>query len=276
VSLTNLPSSKINFKILAPSQGEVPDAFSRIRGCRAEHERLLSDVQRLRGDAYRECGPTIAAQLSPDGRHQQAIDPGSWHLILEDGDGHVVGCSRYREIKHGFQQTGASHSAIASCQKYGQLLRLEVENEISFARRRNMQYGEAGGWALRPEIRCSTAAINSVLMTFALAQQLGGGLGITTATTRHHSSTILKRLGGRPLDGIPAYYDPAYECVMEIIHFDSATLGSQYAARMERFRAQVLQAEVICPDSHSSFDYLGLPMSQFPIEPSRNLAYMVQ
>lgn len=272
--ITNSPSSKIKFKILAPSSGEVPDAFSRITGCPVQHERLLSSVQRLRAQSYRDCGP-IVAQLTPDGRHHQPIDASSWHLILEDHQGNVVGCSRYREITHGFNQTGASHSALASCPDYGHLLRREVENQISLARRRNIQYGEAGGWALCPEIRCSTAAVNSVLMMFALAERLGGGRGITTATTRHQSSTILKRLGGRLLDGVPPYYDAAYECVMEIIQFDAATLSSQYAARLERFRADVLDAEVICPDAPSSFDYAGFPLQQFPMEASQTLGYMV-
>jgi hypothetical protein len=270
----NSPSSKLKFKILAPSAGEVPDAFSRINGCRAEHDRLLSKVQRLRGDVYREYGP-VAAQLTSDGRHEQGIDPASWHIVLEDACGDVVGCSRYREIKQGFRQLGASHSPIAPTQRYGQLLRLELENQISSARRRNVQYGEAGAWALRPEIRCSTAAINSVLMTFALAEQLGGGLGVTTATTRHHSAAILKRLGGRRLDGLPAYYDPAYGCHIEIIQFDSATLGPQYAARVERMRAELLDVEVVCPNSRSDFSVHGFPLQHLHLPPAA-ASYMVQ
>ncbi len=205
----------------------------------------------------------------------RAIDPASWHIVLEDACGNVVGCSRYREIKQGFRQLGASHSPIAPSQRYGQLLRLELENQISSARRRNMQYGEAGAWALRPEIRCSTAAINSVLMTFALAEQLGGGLGVTTATTRHHSAAILKRLGGRRLDGVPAYYDPAYGCHIEIIQFDSETLGPQYAARVERIRAEILDVEVVCPNSRSDFSVHGFPLQHFHL-PSAAASYMVQ
>lgn len=271
----NLPPSKLRFKILAPSTGAVPDAFSRVRGCRVEHERLLSSVQRLRGDVYREYGP-VAAQLTPDGRHQQVIDPGSWHILLEDAAGHVVGCSRYREIKGGFHQLGASHSPVAASRKFGQLLRLQIESQISAARVRNMTFCEVGAWALRPEIRCSTAAINSVLMTFALAEQFGGALGITTATTRHHSSTILKRIGGKRVDGIPPYYDAAYGCIIEMIQFDSATLPAQYATRVSRLREELLNAEVVCPKAENEFLGHSYPLQRFPALASQNLSYMIQ
>jgi len=261
-----LPPSKLKFKILAPSFAEVPSTFVRTTIDRAEHAKMMSDVQRLRGDVYREYGP-IAARLSSDGRHRQSIDPVSWHILMEDENGKIAACSRYRDIQNGFDQLGASSSALAFSQKYGGLLRMAVEDQISHAHRCKIQYGEAGAWALRPEIRCSSAAINSVLMTFALAEQLGGGLGITTATTRHHSASILRRLGGHSLGGLPAYYDPAYGCVIEIIHFNSALLNRQYMARVEKLKAELHGIEVICPITSDCIDSHNFPMQPFRVDP---------
>jgi hypothetical protein len=52
-------------------------------------------------------------------------------------------------------------------------------------------------------------------------------------TTRHHSSSILRRLGGASLvDGeeeIPPYYDPDYGCEMELLTFDSTKPNPRYA-----------------------------------------------
>jgi hypothetical protein len=83
-------------------------------------------------------------------------------------------------------------------------------------------------------------------MTFVLAEHLGGGVGITTATRLYHSASILRRLGGRRLAGLPAYYEPKYGSVIEILHFSSEQLDSRYAARMDKLRSQISQTPVIC------------------------------
>jgi hypothetical protein len=95
-------------------------------------------------------------------------------------------------------------------------------------------------------VRGTTAAVNIALMTFVLAEHLGGGVGITTATRLYHSASILRRLGGRTLADIPAYYEPKYGSVIEILHFSSDHVDSRYTARLDRLRSQFLQTPVIC------------------------------
>lgn len=206
---------------------------------------MLFDIQVLRGSVYREYGP-IAAQLLTDGRHYQTVDAQSWHIVLHDSNHRLMGCARYRPVVGGFEQLGASQSAIAHSQRFGPKLREAIEGEIGHARRNRIQFGEVGAWALRSEVRCSTAAVNIALMTFVLAESLGGGLGITTATTRHHSASILRRLGGRRLAELPAYYDPKYGCVIEILHFSSANLDHQFAERVEKLRSEIERIPVFC------------------------------
>jgi len=239
------PSDRFHFKIVAPFRADVPQTLGRVSVDKRTHRDLVFGTQLLRGNVYRECGP-IAMQLLADGRHYQAIDAQSWHVLLEDGIGRLVGCARYRPVAGGFEQLNASQSAIAHSHRYGPLLRSAIEKQIAYARNNNMPYCEVGAWALRPEVRCSTAAVNVALMTYALTLHLGGGIGITTATRLHHSASILRRLGGRRLADLPAYYEPKYGSVIEVLYFNSGHLNPRYADRLEKLRREIEDVPVIC------------------------------
>jgi hypothetical protein len=115
-----------------------------------------------------------------------------------------------------------------------------------------MQYGEVGGWALRPEIRGTTAAVTIALLTQALAEQLGSGLVIATATRTNHSAMILKRIGGKGVPGLPAYYEPKYGSIIEIVHSELPHVEPRYASRLERVRAMLAEAPVIMNNDPSA------------------------
>ena len=211
------------------------------------HSDLTGDLQRLRGNAYREYAP-LAATFLPDGRHYQELDAQSWHILLQNEDGRVVGCSRYRTVPLAVDHLLSNHSPIAKCPVTGPLFRLAMEQQFALAQKRGLNYGEAGAWALSEEARHSTAAVNIALMSFVLAERLGGGMGVTTATTRHRSSAILKRLGGSPLGGFEPYYDPTYDCMIELLQFDIEKLESRYAVKLDDLRAQLRCTPIICPN----------------------------
>jgi hypothetical protein len=123
-----------------------------------------------------------------------------------------------------------------------------VESEIELARHRGIAFVEVGGWALVPEWRRSMEALRIALATYSLARTLGGCIGIATATHRHGSSSILRRMGGRPLKAggidLPSYYDPRYGCDIEALRFDS----SDPNPRFERWIAELsdyLRSEVM-------------------------------
>jgi hypothetical protein len=238
--------------LLAPGYGESPNSCKRVLADETrtavdaeKHTKILRSIQSMRGEVYREYDP-IAAELLSDGRHYDPLDDQSWHIVLHTPAGYILGSSRYRIIENGFEQLAVSRSALAFSLEYGSLLKSAVECHIQQALLSGIRYGEAGMWALRPEVRCSTAAVTLVLMTFALAAALGGGLGITTATTRHGSSSILQRLGGSTFPGLPSYYEPKYGCMIEIVQFDSANLDSRYRGRMRRVEAELANCDVIC------------------------------
>jgi hypothetical protein len=88
-----------------------------------------------------------------------------------------------------------------------------------------------------------------VLSTYALTQELGGTIGLSSATQRHDSASILRRMGGRALDlqgaQLPSYYDPQYECEMEILRFYSWAPNPRYGIWIDEVKAHLRNAQVI-------------------------------
>lgn len=240
-----ISTDNLQFVVLGPTSSDVPRQFRQWKVDAGMHERLIFDTQMLRGQALKECGPA-GMQLMPDGRHFQPIDDESWHILLRNGDGCILGCARYRPLLGNADQLGASHAALARSLRYGPVLRSVVDQLLANARKRNKQCGEAGGWVLRQEIRGSTAALNIALMTFALAEHLNCGLGITTATRMHHSASMLCRIGAHRVAGLPAYYEPKYGSIIELLQFDLADSNPRYAARLDKLREKILSTPIIC------------------------------
>ncbi len=264
-------TGKLEFKILAPSRREVPHALMHGVSQSQSHSDLIFELQKLRGDVYREY-PGIAATLTPDGRHCQAqMDAESWHIVLQNAYGRIVGCARYRPIRDGFHQLTCSKSALAKSPVSGPLLRSAFNRHFATARRKGIGYGEVGAWAIDAEARCSTAAVSIALMSFALADALGGGMAVTTATTRHHSSAILRRLGASPLGDIAPYFEPMFGCTIEVLQFEIEKLGARFAAKLNDLKAELRQCCISCPIEMAYPEYqapAGLPFPlgsvQFP------------
>ncbi|MBL8209763.1 MAG: hypothetical protein JNK87_03580 [Bryobacterales bacterium] len=212
---------------------------------RARHQ-LLESMQRFRGAIALEEGAVSASKLSPDGRHEMPVDHGSWHLLLLK-EGRIAGCMRYAAHAASSRATDLLiwHSTLARSREWSFSLRAAIEKELAGARRRNFHFGEPGGWVIAPELRGSMDAVKLALGGFALAQVLGGAVGVCTATRKNHSAAILKRLGGRPLGfgkaTLPPYYEPQYGCEIEILKFDSDTIAAQYRGAVQALSDQFSQ-----------------------------------
>jgi len=240
--------------LLAPSVAEIPECVGAVRTDADYHERLLASLQRLRGSVYLADGDIKPEQMTADGRHCQEVDARSWHILLMGNNSEVGGCARFsphlKPVR--YRNLNAARSELAKTDGY----RLEkaLEAQIRQAEIRNLHYVEVGGWALTPELRCSTAAVTIALTAFALAERLGGCLGITTATRNHGSASILRRLGGRPLEfegrELPSYFDPQYNCEMEILRFDSTIRNARYAFRIAELQANLAKTPVICHEQN--------------------------
>jgi hypothetical protein len=236
--------------LLAPSRRAVPDSFTQVHTDSREHEELLAQTQSFRGRVYLEDGAIKRWQLI-DGKHRVEIDEGSWHVLVLDSSGKVCGCARIKPYPAGtaFAELGAARSALALSRDWGHMLRGAVETEMALARQMRIATTEWGGWALDDEIRGSAEALRMTLAAYALTQSLGGGIALSCVTRRHGSASILRRMGGRPLEccgiELPPYYDPQYECEMEILRFCSWSPNPRYSVWIEEIKSSLRATRVV-------------------------------
>jgi hypothetical protein len=249
--VSNAASAPTCLIILAPAEGEVPDTFLQVEEDANLHATLLAQMQTLRGARYLKDGAIAAPQLSADGRHRLAVDEKSWHLLVLDKGGSVCGGARFRRTSNriAFSELGVGASSLAQSDLWGMKLRSAVEADLELARRRDVAYFEFGGWAVAEDYCCTTEALRIALGLYSISRSFGGGVGITAATRRNHSSSILRRIGGRSLvtDGVelPAYYDPQYSCEMEILRFESGLPNPRYEVWIEEIRTHLFTAPVV-------------------------------
>jgi hypothetical protein len=250
--------------VLAPSSANVPSSFSRVTESSSNHRWLLGELQKFRGRIYVADGALRSQQLTPSGRHVQACDSESWHLVSVCPDGSIAGCARLSQWHPavGFDDLTLRDSAMAGCPKWGGHFREAVRQHMAIAFERGVGFAEVGGWALAEQYRATTEFLRIALGTWALAQLLGGCLGVGTATYRHCSAKILRRLGGAPLSFrgvlLPPYYDARYRCEMEVLGFDSARPESRLAPWLDRIRMELAEAEVVWAEVSSSIRSLPL------------------
>jgi hypothetical protein len=230
------------------------------------HDDLLAKLQRLRGDIYLDDGAIESWQLTEDGRHCVGRDEKSWHF-LSMRDDQVIGCARLQVYEPTvlFSELAVAQAAQARCPVWGSAFRLSVTSELRRAQFEQLKFVEAGGWALTPELRCTTEALSIALGSYAIGELLGGCLGLSTATVRHHSASILRRLGGSTFrwegQELPCYFDPAYQCEMEVVRFDSRLPSPKFRSVVDQIIAELPLAQVLCSTkesntiSTSSFDH---------------------
>jgi hypothetical protein len=244
--------------LLAPSSRPIPNCFQNVRSDFGLFHDLMGKVQSLRASVYLRDGAIHQEDLV-NGRHRQALDYGSWHVLLMDGQDQVCGCARYRQYSNNtqFSQLNVTRSALASCSQWGAALESSVNTELAFSRMLGLPFVELGGWALLDHVRGTTEAIRMALSTYGLAQLTGGGVGISTATYRNGSASILRRLGGQPLEHeshtLPAYHDPQYGCQMEILRFYSWTPNPRYGTWIDELKDALLDVQVVSDNHQAAF-----------------------
>ena len=203
--------------LLAPD-GRLPYGLGHVEADAGLRTHLLHDMQRMRGSVYLADGALVPSQLTPDGRHQTPQDDRGWHMLTLDASGQVSGCAWY--LEHG-PDVKVSDLRVRACPltklvDWRARVARAVGHEIAHARNEGLGYVEVGGWAVAGAGRRATDGLLLALAGYALGRLHGGVLGLTTATMRHCSSTILRRIGGSGLaaDGLPlpSYYDPHYRC----------------------------------------------------------------
>jgi hypothetical protein len=142
-----------------------------------------------------------------------------------------------------------------------------VEDELALSRSLDLPFVEIGGWALAHEIRGTVEALRMVLAAYAFFRSLGGAVGLATATVRHSSASILRRIGGRPLQHkgltVPSYQDPQYGCSMEMLRFYSWAPNPRYDLWIREIGSEIRSTPVItcvAPDREPVSQQTKLPM----------------
>lgn len=237
--------------LLAPRDSGTPAVFENAVADPKRRNKFLQQVQRLRGSVYLEDGAVSKDHLTTDGRHQTPEDDRAWHLLMLDAAGRLTACVWFRE--HAPAAT-IEDTRVSTCPMYldegwRDVVRRAIESDVDCARRESLRYVELGGWAVARQSRCTPEGILLALGAYSLGRLLGGAIGITNATVRHCSSTILRRLGGAQLNAegtpIPPYYDPQYDCTMELLRFDSRRLNPRYAPIVELLKNRLSRAFVL-------------------------------
>jgi predicted GNAT family N-acyltransferase len=250
------------FQLLAPPQSS-PGSFGRTKANEQLHRHYLTEMQKLRGRVYLKDGAIQACEMEEDGRFVMRGDEQGWHLLLIDDQKNVIGCARYLVHSNtvSYDKLRISHSALAKDPVWGPKVRAAVEADLETARKNGFAYVEIGGWALSEEWRGTRAALEILVGSYALAHLWGGCLGACTATVRHSSSSMLRRIGGSPFkfggEELPAYEDAQYDCQMELLRFDCRTPGPRFAPLISQLKAKLADAVAITP--HAIVDWKRLP-----------------
>jgi hypothetical protein len=246
--------------LLAPPDATGHEFFRNVEVDDQLRSALLRQMQRLRGDIYLQ-DSAISPQQLIGGRHETPEDERSWHLLIFDRFHQVTACIRYLEHDRdvSVDSLRARSCPLAADAAWSERFFDAVGEELARAKREGMRFAEVGGWAVAPQHRCTADGLLLVLAGYGLTSLWGGALMLSTATVRHASSTILRRLGGRPLvsDGgpLPAYFDPSYNCEMELLRFDTRRPAARFASLIERLKSQLSMVQVVA--SHALSEIPG-------------------
>ncbi len=239
------------FELLAPAHATSGGAFGRSRSNEQLYRQHLASMQTLRGRVYLRDGAIQPCELDDQGRFHMRGDEQNWHFLLLDGQEQTIGCARYLVHPNtvAFENLRISHSPLMRDRKWGEKLRDAVEADLWRARQENLSYVEIGGWALCEQWRGTRAALEILVASFALGQLWGGSLGSCMATVRHHSSSILRRIGGSSFqmagEAIPAYEDPYYGCTMELLRFDSRSPARRFVPIINQLKAKIANTPAV-------------------------------
>jgi hypothetical protein len=246
----NIASVERRLVLVAPPDSGLTGAFRNVDVNPLLHAQLVGDVQTLRGNVYLEDGAITRTQLV-DGRHVTPEDGRSWHLLALNKNRQISACAWY--LQHdGFttvQSLRVRSCPLASAVGVADRFKTAIELELRRARSENLKYAEVGGWAVSKDSRCTSEGLLLALAAYSLGKIAGGALGLTTATVRHASSAILRRLGGSHLEvggsTVPPYYDPRYKCEMELLRFDSRRPDPKYAPLIDMMAARLRDVLVV-------------------------------
>lgn len=259
----NIETIERRLVLVAPPHAQLPASFTNVTIDQARHREIVREMQAVRGAIYLDGGFLTRRQLSADGLHETPEDEKSWHLLMLDDRGRVSSCAWYLEHDNSVTVDGlrVRNCGLAHLTDWRDKLFSAVESEIARARRDGLRYAEVGGWAVSQIRRCTSEGLVLALAAYGLCRMLGGAIGITTANVTHASSSILRRLGGSFLEFngtvMPAYFDPKYNTMIELLRFDSRQPSSKYRGLVDLLKSKLGGVSVIAAPPWNQVPHLA-------------------
>lgn len=252
--------------LLAPPHASAQGFFRHVDVDPRLNDTLVGEMQRVRGGIYVADGAITRHELSR-GRHQIPEDRNSWHLLMLDKQRQVTACVWYMQHANNasIDSLRVRTCPLARQDEWRGRFRGAIQAELARARQLGMRYAEVGGWAVAPEHRCKSEGLLLALAAYSLGRIAGGALGLTTATVRHASSTILRRIGGSQLVSdagpVPSYYDSRYNCEMELLRFDSRHPSPKFETLIDGLTHKLAYVPVIASTFlKEPFEYAERPV----------------
>ena len=148
----NIASIERRLVLVAPPQREIPEHFRQVTYNHDRRERLVEQVQQLRGSVYLEDGAIGRQQLTPDGLHRTPEDARCWHLLMLNRQREVSSCAWYLEHDDvdNFEQLRVRHCPLAREGAWRDKLWSAVQSELERARRECLRYAEGHANPLPP------------------------------------------------------------------------------------------------------------------------------
>lgn len=200
----------------------------------AEHKAAVSEVQRFRGRVYLADGAIPGSALDEQGRHYQEFDFENYHLCLRDLEWRIRACFRLRLHEPGADILDLKVNDVIEHWPTGTavLCYRALASLFELSWRQQLRIGEVGAWAVDEELRYARASILLPFAAWSLYQLIGDAIVFASATTRHHCSAILKRVGGFQLahggEQLPPFRDAYLGGEIELLGFDSRRPHPKY------------------------------------------------
>ncbi|HEX3683174.1 MAG TPA: hypothetical protein VHU83_11615 [Bryobacteraceae bacterium] len=244
-------------EILAPPITDLSIWMGGVSSNERRYTHLLRSAQQLRARCYLVDGAIRPEQVLADGRFVMPDDEQSWHFLVLTNDDRVVGCVRYSLFDPqtvSFRDLRISELVRFADKNWSRKLIAAVQADLMLAHLRGSFYAELGGWAIAKEYRGTKLALETVLASFAWGALVRGGcICSCTATVRHGSASILRRIGGRPIgteeSTLPSYWDPRYACEMEALRFDSREVEPRYRQLVLEMQSRLQGRAVLQADN---------------------------
>src|SRR5262245_29480124 len=222
-----------------PVDGETFSSF-------VEHAAAISEIQRFRARVYVAHGALPASALDGRGRHFQWFDFENHHLCLRNGAGQIRGCLRLRLHNRGVKLHDLRiHELIRRLpMPLAETCNRAVVALLERSCSEGLRFGDVGGWAVDEELRQSRVSVLLPVACWVVYPILHHVLAVASATTRHQSSEILKRIGGFALrygsEELPQFVDDFHGCEMELLGFDSRSPQPRYERTVADLKAYLL------------------------------------